>query len=129
MDLDPVTHAFHEIQTLDFGGGEPSPIVPPLIDDEGNIWFSGIDSKEHGLLKLDTRSKSLRALGPGRVFLLDRGGDRIFYLSMKGDKGKEKGFPEIGLFHPKKESFEKLAELKDDSIKEMVPWAVRHDAI
>lgn len=109
MECNPETHEIREIATHEVPGDGPSPVVPPVVDDTGNIWLSGIE-EGCSLLKIHPDGKTMEKVGPEKLVVLARGGDRFFYATVPDDDQeapREKRNLEVGLFDPAISNFER----------------------
>ncbi len=115
MTLDPETRAFDTIRTLNLGGKEEISVMPPVLDDAGNIWFTPEEKAEFALCKITPAGTEVVHVGDPLPAVLAQGGGRIYYLreTMRtgGDRldgGDEKGMTDVtmGLFRADEERFD-----------------------
>jgi len=117
MEYDPKVRAFGSISMLDLGEAQVSPMTPPVADTYGRIFLGGIESGGNGIIRIEADRKKFQALGPDKVFILDRGKNNIFYATMN----KDETLAEIGLFMPDAEEFKVLAGFESSEAGKLNP--------
>lgn len=80
MAVDPATSALCGIRTVALEDMEPSPAVPPVVDQEGNIWLSGNDDPHFDLIKIAPIANKVERVKRSKITCLAEGGGKIYSI-------------------------------------------------